>query len=124
VLYYLQGTHHQEAAVTTTAQGYGVEATLTDDALRLRATTKMGRIALLGPDGQDGTDAVTVPLGEITYAKHFAPPKWALGTANGRLDIRTAGGKRYQLHYRVKKNRDFRAFADAVVAAVTPVPSA
>lgn len=102
----------------TTAQGYGIEATLTDEALYVRATSKMGKIALLGPDAQDGTEDVTIPLGQVVYAKHFAPPKWALGTANGRLDVRTAGGKRYQLHYRVKKNRDFAPFAEAVIAAV------
>lgn len=104
--------------MANTAQAYGVQATLSEDALHVRATTKMGRIALLGPDGQDGTDAVTVPLADITHVKHFAPPKWALGTANGRLDIRTTAGKRYQIHYRVKKNQDFAAFAEAVVAAV------
>lgn len=107
-----------------TAQGYGIEATLTDEALYVRATSKMGRIALLGPDAQDGTEDVTIPLDEIAYAKHFDPPKWALGTANGRLDVRTASGRRYQLHYRVKKNADFSPFADAVVAAVTPAQSA
>jgi hypothetical protein len=111
--------------VATTAQGYGVEATLSEDSLHVRATTKMGRIALLGPDGQDGTDSVTVPVADVAYVKHFAPPKWALGTANGRLDVRTTAGKRYQLHYRVKKNQDFAAFAESVVAAVkNAAPSA
>jgi hypothetical protein len=105
--------------VTTTAQGYGVEATLTDEALRLRATTKMGRTALFGPDPRDVVD---VPLEQIASATH-KPPKIA-GFINGLLDVRTTDGIRYQVHYRVKKNRDFGALADDVVAAVTPAPSA
>lgn len=105
--------------MATTAQGYGVEATLTDDALRLRATTKMGRTALFGPDPRD---TVVVPLEQIASATHRTPK--IAGFINGLLDVRTVDGTRYQLHYRVKKNRGFREFADAVVAAVTPVPSA
>lgn len=117
MLYFMQD--HQEEAMTTTAQAYGVEATLTDEALRLRATTKMGRTALFGPDPRE---VVEVPLEEIAAATHKAPR--VAGFVNGLLDVRTTDGVRYQVHYRVKKNRDFGSLADAVVAAVTPAPSA
>jgi hypothetical protein len=108
-------------AMTSTAQGYGVEATLTPEALTIRATSRAGRISVFGPDPRD---EVTIPLHEIASARHMAPPKVLLGAVNGVLVVRTQAGVRYQLNYRVRKNRDFRAFADAVVAAVTPVQSA
>jgi hypothetical protein len=114
VLYYLQD-HHRRKPVATTAQAYGVEATLTDAALHLRATSKMGRVALFGPDPRD---AVDVPLEEIASARHTPPPKWALRFINGHLDVRTTAGTRYQVHYRASKNREFGPLADAVVAAV------
>lgn len=105
----------------TTAQGYGVEATLTAEALHVRATTKAGRMGLFGPDPRE---EVTIPLEQITSARHRTPPRFVLQSINGLLDVRTADGKRYQMHYRARKNRDFGVLADTVVAAVTPVPSA
>lgn len=107
--------------MSQTAQGYAIEATLTDESLHVRATTKMGRFALMGPD--PGNE-VTIPLEQIASATHRRPPKRVLMAVNGMLDVRTVDGKRYQLHYRARKNRDFGALADAVVAAVTPVQSA
>lgn len=105
--------------MTTTARGYGIEATLTDESLHVRALSKLFAVSLTGPDLES---EVTIPLREIASAHHREPK--GFGAVNGLLDIRTAAGKRYQLFYRVKKNADFREFADAVVAAVTPAQSA
>lgn len=104
-----------------TADAYGSSATLTDDALTIRATGKMGRMALFGPDPRSER---TIPLTEITHVGHRPPPKMALGSVNGSLHVHTADGAKYELHYRVKKNRDFGALADAVVAAVNSARSA
>jgi len=101
--------------MTITAQGYGVEATLTPQTLTIRATSKAGRMSVFGPDPRD---EVTIPLGDVTSARHIAPPKILLGAMNGVLVVRTADGKRYQLNYRARKNREFRPLAEAVVAAV------
>lgn len=108
--------------MTTTAQAYGSEATLTDDALTIRATSKTGRFALFG---QDPRNEITLPLAEIASAEHYYPSAAAraLG-ANGRLDVHTVDGRRYQVHYRVKKNQDVRPLADALVAAVNAAQSA
>lgn len=107
--------------MATTAQGYGCEATLTPEALQVRATTKAGRMALFGPDPRQ---EVLVPLDQIASARHQAPPKWALMAINGRLDVRTVDGTRYQMHYRAKRDRAFRELADELVAAVSPARSA
>lgn len=107
--------------MTTTAQGYGIEATLTDESLHVRALSKLFAFALTGPDG---TSEVTIPLSEIAAVHHRRPPKRVLMAVNGLLDVTTVGGKRYQMHYRARKNRDFGVLADAVVAAVTPAQSA
>lgn len=107
--------------MTTTAQGYGVEATLTAETLHVRATSRAGRMALFGPDPRE---EIVIPLDQIASARHKTPPKRVLMTINGLLDVRTLDGKRYQMHYRARKNRDFGVLADAVVAAVTPVQSA
>lgn len=107
--------------MTTTAQGYGIEATLTDETLHVRALSKLFAFALTGPDR---ASEVTIPLDEIASARHQRPPKRVLMTVNGMLDVTTVGGKRYQMHYRARKNRDFGVLADAVVAAVTPAQSA
>lgn len=120
MLYYVQD-HHQEEAMATTAQAYGVVATLTEGTLELRATTKMGRTALFGPDSRD---FVEMPLDQIASARHRPPPKWALQFINGHLDVRTTDGTRYQVHYRASKNREFGPLADALVAAVSPAQSA
>lgn len=105
----------------TTAQGYGVEATLTAETLHVRATSRAGRMALFGPDPRE---EVVIPLEQISSARHKTPPKGVLMTINGLLDVTTVDGKRYQMHYRARKNRDFGVLADAVVAAVTPAQSA
>lgn len=104
-----------------TAQGYGVEATLTAEELQIRATTKAGRIGLFGPDPRE---RVVIPLERIASAHHRTPPRFVLMAVNGRLDVRLLDGTRYQMHYRARKNRDFGVLADAVVAAVTPAQSA
>jgi hypothetical protein len=107
--------------MTSTAQGYGVEATLTPETLTIHATSRAGRISVFGADQRD---EVVIPLHEIASARHIAPPKVLLGAVNGVLVVRTEEGVRYQLNYRARKNRDFGPLADAVVAAVTPVQSA
>jgi len=106
--------------MTSTAQGYGVEATLTPEALTIRATSRAGRASVFGPDPRD---EVTIQLQEIASARHIAPPKVLLGAVNGVLVVRTVDGTRYQLNYRARKNRDFGPLAEAVVAAVTPAQS-
>jgi len=103
--------------MTSTAQGYGVEATLEPEALTIRATSKAGRMSVFGADPRD---EVTIPLHEIASAKHVRPPKVLLGAVNGTLVVRTEAGVRYQLNYRAKKNADFGPLADAIVEAVTP----
>jgi len=107
--------------MSTTAQGYGVEATLTAEELQIRATTKAGRIGLFGPDQRE---RVVIPLQRIASARHKKPPRFVLMAINGLLDVRLVDGTRYQMHYRARKNRDFGRLADSVVAAVRPVPSA
>lgn len=107
--------------MATTAQGYGIEATLTPEALHVRATSRAGRLAMFGPDPRE---EVTIPLDQIASAHHRTPPRFVLMAVNGRLDVRTVDGTRYQMHYRARKNRDFGVLADAVVAAVTPAQSA
>lgn len=107
--------------MATTAQGYGIEATLTPEALEVRATTKAGRMALFGPDPRE---RVVIPLERIASAVHRTPPKRVLMMVNGRLDVRLVDGTRYQMHYRARKNRDFGVLADEVVAAVNPARSA
>ena len=49
--------------MATTAQGYGIEATLTDETLHVRALSKLFAFALTGPDG---TSEVTIPLSGST----------------------------------------------------------
>lgn len=107
--------------MATTAQGYGIEATLFPEALRVRATTKAGRMALFGPDPRQ---EVLVPLDQIASAHHRTPPRFVLMAINGRLDVRTVDGARYQMHYRARRDRAFRSLADEVVAAVSPAQSA
>lgn len=101
--------------MSITARGYHSEATLDGDMLTIRSTTKVGRVALFGPDPRE---ELTIPVDQIASAHHREPPKWALMGVNGQLDLRTHDGTRYQLHYRAKKNADFGPLADAVVAAV------
>lgn len=106
--------------MTTTATGYLVEATLADDSLTIRGTNKAGRFALFGPDPRE---SATIPLTEIAEARHKAP-KGPLGFVNGILEIQTREGQKYALNYRAKKQAEFGAFAEQVVAAVTAARSA
>lgn len=105
----------------TTAQGYCVEMTLGDETVTIRATNKIGRLSVFGPDPRS---EVTLQLHEIASVNHIPPPKVLLGAANGTLVLRTQEGTRYQLNYRAKKNADFRPLAEAVEEAVKRVQSA
>ena len=96
-----------------TAEAYGSAVSLTDDTLTIRATSKIGRAALFGPSDQN---EVTLPLEQIATVDHAAPKMG--GLVNGHLDIRTTDGKRYEVHYRAKKNADFQPLAEALSAAI------
>lgn len=100
-----------------TADGYGSSATLTADALTIRAKGRMGRMALFGADKRD---QITIPLADIAKVKHQPPPRSALGAVNGHVDVYTADGTRYEMHYRAKKNA---AFGDLARALVERVPA-
>jgi membrane-bound lytic murein transglycosylase MltF len=99
--------------MSTTAQADGVEATLTDTELIARGTSKVRHFALVGPGGPA---ELKLPLEQIERASHSRPK--GFGALNGRLDVYSVDGKRYQFHYRVKKQADFADFAEKVVAAV------
>jgi hypothetical protein len=102
---------------TRTAQGYGITATLTPDELRVKGNSKPFHFGLVGagsPHEQNGV--IVLPLDEIAEVKHSRPK--LLGFINGGLVVRMAGGRKYEMRYRAKKQRDFAEFADAVVEAV------
>lgn len=105
----------------TTAQGYCVEMTLDKETLTIRATNKIGRLSVFGPDPRS---EVTLQFDEIASVNHTKPPKVLLGAVNGTLVVRTVEGARYQLNYRAKKNADFGPLAEALEAAVTIAQSA
>lgn len=105
----------------TTAQGYCVEMTFDGEALTIRATNKVGRLSVFGPDPRS---EVTLQLDEIASVNHIKPPKALFGAVNGTLVVRTEEGTRYQLNYRAKKNADFGPLAEAVVEAVSLAQSA
>lgn len=88
-----------------TIEGYGVDVDYDGDVLRARGRNKAAHIALLGPD-KDQPEAV-IPRTEMESVTF----KDASALVNGNLVIHTAGGKKYQLHFRRKQAEPFRELA-------------
>lgn len=100
---------------TITAEGYGIDATLTPTELRVHGRNKMARIALRGEEHAAGD--VVLPLEQIASVDHQRPKMG--GMVNGHVIVRTVDEKKYELHYRAKKHADFADFADRLVEAVS-----
>lgn len=99
------------------AEGHGLTATLTDDALHIRATGRLVRGGLFGfqkDDSGQRRSEITLPLAEIAAAEH----------RKRLLVLHTNDGRRYRLQYASRRQTDFPALADQVVAAVTAARSA
>lgn len=87
-----------------------VVAELTETALTVDATNKVGRVALFGSPRNDGPRAI--PLNQIARVEH----KKANPLVNGNLVIHTIDGAKYQLHFRRKSQEQFSALAEALGA--------
>lgn len=69
--------------------------------LRVHGKNKAARIALAGEDHDQDVEVARDEIASVGFRN-------ASMLVNGRVDVRTLDGKRYQLHFR-RKNRD--AFA-------------
>jgi hypothetical protein len=103
--------------IKLSAKGYGIEATLTPHELRARGTNKATHLALVGPESPHEEDGhLVLPLDQIASVQHTRP-KMA-GFVNGHVVVRTVDGRKYEMHYRAKKQAGFADLGDALAAAV------
>ncbi len=80
--------------------------------LRVRGTTKAGRIALLGKEHDQGD--LVLGREEIAEVRFKAPGLFT----NGNLVLRDANRRKYQLHFRRKQRAQFERLARELGAAV------
>lgn len=73
--------------------------------LRVRGSTKMARVALLGEQHADGDLMLT--RDQIVEVRHR--PAGML--VNGAVTLRTVEGRKHILHFRRKSNREFAVLA-------------
>ena len=85
--------------------GYMIEAEYDGATLRVRGKNKPARIALAGQDHEGDVVIPADQIAEVTL-------KDASVMVNGNLRVSTVAGKTYQLHFRKKQAKDFRALAD------------
>lgn len=88
-----------------TIDGYMITADFDGETLRVHGKNKAARIALAGED--HGSDVI-VRKEQIASVDL----KDASMMTNGNLRVRTADGRKFQLHFRRKQAEDFRALAD------------
>lgn len=91
------------------AEGYMIEASFDGQTLRVHAKNKAASIALQGENR--GEDVVVT-------RDHIASVDWkgASALTNGKVDVRTVAGARYQLHFRRKQQDGMQALYDALRA--------
>lgn len=72
--------------------------------LRAHGKNKAARVALAGEDHEQDVIVTRDWIASVGYRK-------AGRMTNGRVDVRTVDGKRYQLHFRRKQREGFEALA-------------
>lgn len=84
--------------------GYMTDVQWDGATLRVHGKNKAARVALAGED--HGSDVVVTrdQIADVGYRKAGA-------MVNGRVDVRTVDGKRYQLHFRKKQAAGFEQLA-------------
>jgi hypothetical protein len=85
-------------------KGYGCEAEWDGTVLRARGTNKAAHKALAGDLSHEGD--VLVRRADIVRTSYKPPSR----ITNGRVNIRTGDGRRYQLHF-LKKHNGFDELA-------------
>jgi len=96
---------HGSTPAQTSIDGYLIEVTYDDRALRVRGKNGVARVALAGPDHAKGD--VVVPRGAIAGVTFQA----ANPLVNGNLVVTTFEGRVVQLHFRRKQQADFERLA-------------
>lgn len=79
---------------------------LDGDSLTAHGTNRASRVALAGEDYKDD---VVIHASEVVSIER----KRAGALTNGRIDVRTSAGKRYQLHYLKKHSGEIAPLIDA-----------
>lgn len=91
--------------------GYGSEADFDGQTLTLRAKGGAGAIALFGTSKQRETTISRSRIWSVKYGE-------ATRMINGRLDLMTDDGKRYQLHFRWgQRDQPWRELAEMLTQA-------
>jgi hypothetical protein len=90
--------------------GYMIDVNYDGQTLTVRGKNKAARVALAGADHGEGD--VVIPRHEIASATL----KDASMLVNGNLVVHTAGGRKYQLHFRRKQQADFEQLAQQLGA--------